>query len=78
MVVAPDTPTHNEYISNGRTGLLYDLKDVKPLNFAAVRELGERARESVQEGFARWCLAKEDLLNFVVTPTSAADRLSPQ
>jgi glycosyltransferase involved in cell wall biosynthesis len=34
-VVAPDTPTHNEYISDGITGLLYDLADVRPLSFLA-------------------------------------------
>jgi len=74
-VAAPDTPTHNEYISDGKTGLLYDLADVRAVNFAAVRELGARARESAQEGFARWSLVKDDLLDFLATPTEATDRL---
>ena len=72
-VAAPDTSTHNEYVSDGKTGLLYDLGDPRPLNFSNVAELGKRARESVEKGFVRWTAAQDALLDFVACPTEHLD-----
>jgi hypothetical protein len=67
-VVAPATPTHDEYISNGATGLLYSLDRGRPINFTRARDLGARARESVEQGFKEWLAVQDELLNFISGP----------
>jgi hypothetical protein len=69
-VAAPDAPTMNEYISHGTNGLLYDPERRRPLDFAAARSLGARARESVERGHRRWLASVPALLDFVTTPTA--------
>jgi len=67
-VVAPDAPTQNEYIRHGVNGLLYDLAKLKPLNFERADELGRRARTSIEEGFAKWALREDRLVEFIADP----------
>ena len=69
-VVAPDLPTMNEYIANGTNGMLYSFERRFPLNFARAREIGARARETVERGFADWQRQLPDLLDFIATPKS--------
>ncbi len=77
-VVATDKPTHNEYISNGKTGILYDLESITPVSLANAAELGARARESIEKGFKRWSAMEDQLMNFVSLPTNAFDTQSRQ
>ena len=70
-VVAPDAPTMNEYISNGCNGLLYLPYRRRRLDFSAARQIGARARESIQRGHQRWLTSIPTLLDFVATPTAA-------
>ena len=64
-VVGVNTPTMNEYIANGTNGLLYGPDRALPLNFARAKEMGERARESVERGFRAWERDKNRLLDYV-------------
>lgn len=73
-VVAPDTPTHNEYISHGTNGLLYSPSRPAPLAFDDFRSLGRRAREGGARRRALWESAEPDLLEFVSTPKRQLDR----
>ncbi len=70
-VVAPHAPTMNEYISHGTNGLLYVPGRPSHLDFRAARDIGARARESVERGYDRWRTAIPALLDFVATPTAA-------
>lgn len=67
-VVAPDAPTMNEYISHGRTGLLYALDRMAPLDLSNARAIGARARESVLRGRERWEAGVPRLTEFLLTP----------
>ncbi len=67
-VVAPNTSTMNEYIANGTNGLLYCFGQQAALDFSRIREIGARARESVERGFLRWEDSKAELLEFLATP----------
>lgn len=67
-VVAPNCPTMNEYISNGTNGLLWSVDRPNSLDFTRASELGARARESVERGFAEWTSSIPDLMEFVMTP----------
>lgn len=64
-VVAPDSPTMNEYITHGVNGLLYDHKNPAPLDFSKAEQLGGRARESVESGHERWLKSIDDILSFI-------------
>jgi len=63
-VIAPDLPTHNEYIRHGENGLLYDLRQpqLERCDFAA---LGRAAHRSCVEGHARWLEHVADVLAFI-------------
>ncbi len=69
-VVAPDTPTHNEYISPGVNGVLYDLRRPEAADLSRFTDLGRRARESIARGRQRWEAALDDLFDFILTPTA--------
>jgi len=72
-VVAPDRPTHNEYISHKKNGILYDPMNAKPIDLTHVKELGARARRSIEQGYSRWSAAQDQLLSFISVPTSDFD-----
>jgi hypothetical protein len=64
-VVAPNTPTHNEYISDGETGLLYDINNPHPIDIADLKRIGQNAREMVRQGFNSWRQETVDLQTFL-------------
>ena len=64
-VVAPDLPTHNEYIESGRNGILYDPQKADQLSFADARALGEAARSDCDKGFAKWTDQHQEIRDFV-------------
>jgi len=73
-VVAPDAPTMNEYISNGTNGVLYPLERPGAVDLARHREIGARARDSVERGFARWQASQPELLDFIAAPRDSLVR----
>lgn len=64
-VVAPDLPTHNEYIESGRNGILYDPESPEALSLADARAIGETAHADCEKGFARWNNQQEEIREFV-------------
>ena len=64
-VVAPDNPTMNEYIIHGKTGLLYDPRNPKPLDFSNIKEIRENAREYIKQGHQNWLKAQKELVAFI-------------
>jgi hypothetical protein len=64
-VVAPDSPTHNEYIRDGETGFLYDLANPQPVDLSRADPIGDRARQAMAEGALQWSAAQEGVLEFV-------------
>ena len=67
-VVAPDMPTMNEYISNGTNGLLYSLEKRFPVDLSKAKEIGARARETIERGFVDWQKQQKCLVDFLITP----------
>jgi len=70
-VVAADRPTMNEYIANGRNGLLFNPNRPGPLDFSRVQEIAAWGRKSMLEGHDRWLAAEEELLDFIAEPLKA-------
>jgi hypothetical protein len=69
-VVAADAPTMNEYIVHSVNGLLYDPGSPAPLDFSDAARLGEVARRGAIAGRWRWESSEEELVEFVLTPSS--------
>jgi len=67
VVVAPDHPTMNEYITHGRNGLLYDIHDLKPLDFTSAKTIAFQAREDCLSGFENWQKARSEMLDWINT-----------
>ena len=70
VVCANDAPTHNEYIVDGINGFLFDIRQPVPCQWSRSAEMGRRARESVEKGFARWQADRNRLFEFLTTPTN--------
>lgn len=65
VVVTPNHPTMNEYISHGRNGLLYDMIDLKPLDFSSAKTMACKARNDSLSGFEHWQNSSRELLDFI-------------
>lgn len=53
-VIANDDSTMNEYITHGRNGLLYNMKNPGPLERLDTRSLQKNARAYCENGFREW------------------------
>ena len=67
-VVAPNLPTMNEYIKHNETGILYDLKNPKPLNEFDGKSLGEKSYNYIKQGYAIWEKEKFNMLDWMEEP----------
>jgi hypothetical protein len=67
VVVAPDSPTMNEYIADQVNGYLYDPDKPKPIDFASAQAIGAKARETAELGYRRWIDSIPRLKSFVLT-----------
>jgi hypothetical protein len=65
-VVAPDSPTMNEYITDGVSGHLWTVARPHSLDFSHAEEMGARARQAVVLGRERWQADLPDLRDFMV------------
>ncbi|MEO8595598.1 MAG: glycosyltransferase [Candidatus Solibacter sp.] len=75
-VVAPNTSTHNEYIAQGCTGVLYELDGSEAGDLRRYQEMGLRARDSMERGRRRWEGEVEKFLSFFATPSASFQRKS--
>jgi glycosyltransferase involved in cell wall biosynthesis len=64
-VIAVDNPTMNEYIKNGETGYLFDLKNVKKLDLSRIDEVQKNVYKYMQEGYRKWEKDKSLIINFI-------------
>lgn len=62
-VVAPDTPTHNEYIQSGANGILYS--SLRELDLYDFDELGFQAQHTIKQGNAAWLNDIDRLFTFI-------------
>ena len=73
VVVAPDMPTMNEYIEDGKNGLLYPWDEYnkishcqRPVKHAklSIRTIQQNAYQTIVEGYERWCRQKLDIVKW--------------
>ena len=69
-VIAPDCPTMNEYIQNGKTGYLYNIDNplmVEPNN---IRTMQENSIKFINNGYINWEKRKNLILQWIEQPPS--------
>lgn len=64
-VIAPNEPTMNEYIQNGKTGFLYEMKDVRALEINNVRKIQENTLSYMKKGYQVWEKEKRNILKWL-------------
>lgn len=68
-VIAPNNPTHNEYITDGQNGLLYDYYSPQPIrNTINIAKIQENAYEYIQQGYRQWEENKYKILEWLEAP----------
>ena len=70
-VVAADSPTMNEYITDGVDGFLYDPDRPAPVDLSTALEAAEQARESMRRGREAWSRSTEGLRADLLAPRPA-------
>jgi glycosyltransferase involved in cell wall biosynthesis len=65
VVAAPNNPTMNEYIVDGRNGILFDLDNPRELASYDLGGIGARARESFIRGRADWLSQEEQIIEYL-------------
>ncbi len=64
-VIAVDNPTMNEYIKQGETGYLFDLKSPKAIDLSTIEDVQKNTFEFMKNGFEKWEKEKHDIIAFV-------------
>ncbi|MBT8045308.1 MAG: glycosyltransferase family 4 protein [Verrucomicrobiae bacterium] len=64
-VIAPDSPTMNEYITHEVNGLLYSLQDPQPINLSQVTQTQQNARLFIKKGRMKWETQKSNILTWI-------------
>lgn len=75
VVIASDRPTHNEYITHGLSGLLYDDPttpvDLRGRGAERLARLGANARLAMKTTYQAWQAGQDGLLGFVLDTPKA-------
>lgn len=65
VCVAHDRPTMNEYIDDGSDGYLFNIEDIKPIDFTNLKRVREKMIERYKRGRAEWIEGKQGVLQFI-------------
>ena len=66
VVIAVDAPTMNEYIESGKTGFLFDNKNINPIEKKEIQQIQKNVYEYICKGFQEWQERKYDILKWVL------------
>lgn len=75
-VIAPDSPTMNEYIQHRRNGYLYDFEAPIALDFVNLPALCSQAASDVSAGHQAWLSQERGLLDYLNSSPSLGARVS--
>ncbi len=68
VVVAPNLPTMNEYITHMENGYLYDPYTPAPIGFKNLNRIAENALSTIIEGQRSWEIEKGKIFEFIESP----------
>jgi len=72
IVAALDAPTHNEYITNGLNGILFNKNSKDVGHIANPERIAHNARKTVTLGYENWCDFRNVLLRFIQNAKASA------
>jgi len=64
-VIAVDKPTMNEYIENNKNGYLYDLDNIKNIDFSNIEEIQKNAHSFIKKGYNIWMKRRFKIIDFI-------------
>lgn len=64
-VIAPDFPTMNEYIEDGKTGILYDYYTLSMQGEYNIRLIQQNTIDYIQNGYEKFCKEKYLILKWI-------------
>ncbi len=67
-VVANNKPTMNEYIKQGKTGILYNQDNIEPLDDFDAVQIGRNAQNYIKQGYEIWEKEKINILKWMDEP----------
>jgi hypothetical protein len=65
LVVAPDQPTHNEYVANWVNGVLFNPDEIGPADFHNTARMARLGWQTARDGHQRWLAARANLVAFL-------------
>ena len=65
VVIASNKPTMSEYIENGVSGYLYDVKNPKKIDLSSIKTIQENIKEKIEKGFSVWQRQQKDILAYL-------------
>ena len=65
LVIAPNNPTMNEYITHGETGYLYDLDNLQPIQLKSIDQIQANTIEYIKNGYTKWEVEKNNILSWI-------------
>lgn len=66
IVIAPNNPTMNEYITDGYNGFLYDLNNINPIKFKDnLTDIQKNVYEFMETGYQNWEESKYKIIDFI-------------
>ncbi len=67
-VIAPNNPTMNEYIVNGKTGFLYDFSNPQKIEMKNIAQIQKNVAEYIENGFRQWEANKMQIIDWINAP----------
>ena len=73
VVIAPDMPTMNEYIEDGKNGMLYPWDEHFRMSHCrqsvqkptlSIRKIQQNACQTIAEGYEQWCRQRSDIVKW--------------
>lgn len=66
-VIAPNYPTMNEYIQNGKNGFLYNLKIPRRIKIKNILQIQKATLEFIKSGYQQWEANKYKILDWIIS-----------
>lgn len=64
-VISIDNPTMNEYITNNHTGYLFDINNLKSIDFSKISEIRKNTYNYIKNGYQNWTKQKIKIVKFI-------------
>ncbi|MFA7658243.1 MAG: glycosyltransferase [Candidatus Gastranaerophilaceae bacterium] len=68
LVIANDKPTMNEYIKNGKTGILCNFNFPKQINLSNIKEIQRNAYDYTKAGYEKWLVERKNIIHSINEP----------